>query len=80
MPPQKRRHGLAGDAVRVHGQPLEEKDLRITSEDRAAGRCTGAAREVGGFGAAELPGNVRTTFRRGCKPRCAATGCAKSPE
>ena len=78
LPPQKHRNALAGDAVRVHGQPLEEKDLRITSEDRAAGRGMGAAREVGGFGAAESPGNVRTTFRRGCKSRCAETGCAKS--
>ena len=68
VPPQKGRQGLAGDAVRVRGQPLGEEDLRITSEDRAAGRCTGATRELGGFGAAELPGNVRTTFRRGCKP------------
>ena len=68
-PPQKGRQGLAGDAVRVRGQPLGEEDLRITSEDRAAGRCTGATRELGGFGAAELPGNVRTTFRRGRRAR-----------
>ena len=76
VPPQKRRHGLAGDAVRVRGQPLEEEDLRITSEDRAAGRCTGAAREVGGRVAGQRADHIPACMQAAR----AATACAKSPE